>query len=458
MVEGHSVHRVATFHRQRLVGKQFRATSPNGRFSDGARSIDGKFFARIEAVGKNLFAFFADTIDISENDDGVVVVHVHFGMAGNWSVYDQSNGEDAPEPSKTNRLRLTSIMQDDGIGGLVVDLAAMTVQYGHGTALYHEKRAKLGQDPLRDDADPETLWNKVRLSKKSIGSLIMDQSFFCGPGNIYRAEILFLAGIHPDTTGMHLTRHEFDCIWLYTVKLLKRGYETGSILTVDPGEARALGMPDLRRYIYNTAACPRCSSRIQSWSINNRTCYACLVCQPKQQNHDDSPSAVSNGKKAVAVAAAAIVSPDSKPHVPFRSRCAPEPVSKRIRDAGYQALTVAELQSELDKRGMDYSSSGRRKKRKKELVQLLEEQDASTITAAASTSTKTTKTKLVSSQQAAAEKARANESLAVEHVAELAPSQARRVRRRVATATSSAAVPQQDRRATNKKRRYAKRS
>ena len=81
MVEGHSVHRVAALHRQRLVGKTFRAKSPNGRFVQGAKAIDGKVFSRIEAVGKNLFAFFGKG---GGGDDDVVVVHVHFGMAGAW--------------------------------------------------------------------------------------------------------------------------------------------------------------------------------------------------------------------------------------------------------------------------------------------------------------------------------------------------------------------------------------
>ena len=399
MVEGHSVHRVATFHRQRLVGRQFRATSPNRRFTDGARAIDGKLFVRIEAVGKNLFAFFADAMDETEN---VVVVHVHFGMAGNWSVHEQGKGVVAPAPSETNRLRLISMDKDE----LVADLAAMTVQYGHGMTLYEEKRAKLGEDPLRDDANPESLWERVNKSKKCIGALLMDQSFFCGPGNIYRAEILFMAGIHPDTIGKHLSKDQFDCIWNHTVALLKRGYETGSILTVDPEEAATLGMPGLRRYIYNTAVCPRCDSRIQSWSINNRTSYACLVCQPRLKDADITEK----GDKTAAVAA---ITPDSKPHVPFLSHCAPEPLAKRIRDAGYRALTVAELHAELERRQISYSV---KKKRKSELVRLLEEEAMT----------------LISSEAAAAEKALANESLAIEHVAELAPSQARRVRTRAA--------------------------
>jgi hypothetical protein len=39
---------VAHAHRQLLVGRAFKATSPNGRFADGARAIDGKPLSRIE--------------------------------------------------------------------------------------------------------------------------------------------------------------------------------------------------------------------------------------------------------------------------------------------------------------------------------------------------------------------------------------------------------------------------
>ena len=35
---------------------------------------------------------------------------------------------------------------------------------------------------MRDDADATILFAKVSKSTKSIGLLLMDQSFFCGPG------------------------------------------------------------------------------------------------------------------------------------------------------------------------------------------------------------------------------------------------------------------------------------
>ena len=141
---------------------------------------DGKPFQRIEAVGKNLFAFFGSP------KGPLAVVHIHFGMAGVWAVFDSAR-EPVPPTTGTTRLCL-----EHGESGLVAHLSAMTVQLGD-EEFYLKKKAGLGQDPLREDADADLLFEKVSKSGKKIGELLMDQSFFCGPGNIYRAEILFKA-------------------------------------------------------------------------------------------------------------------------------------------------------------------------------------------------------------------------------------------------------------------------
>eukprot|EP01079_Euglenida_sp_SAG-EU17-18_P009179 gene9179-8267_t len=39
MVEGDGCHRVAAAHRKGLVGRKFKASSPNGRFTAGALAI-----------------------------------------------------------------------------------------------------------------------------------------------------------------------------------------------------------------------------------------------------------------------------------------------------------------------------------------------------------------------------------------------------------------------------------
>ena len=282
----------------------------------------------------------------------------------------------------------------------------------------------------------------------------MDQSYFTGPGNIYRAEILFKAGVHPDTPGCELTRYQFDTIWQHTVELLRRGFETGSILTVDPEEAVRLGNPDMRRYIYNTRHCPRCGSNIQTWQINKRTCYACPQCQPR---HHHSANAAAAATVTTPTAAVAAVTPEpssrqhQRDHVPFNSHCARESVETRLAETGPSRLTVTELKEQLTQRSILYPKNAK----KGLLVQLL-------TAACSSSSASTTKDtrKIASSEAAAVEKAQAQESLAVEHIAELAPAQARRARRLATTVSIDVSTPKKRKATTSlvtPKRRRSKR-
>ena len=208
----------------------------------------------------------------------------------------------------------------------------MTVTHGP-TSLYTNKKELLGEDPLRNDANPNKLYARVSQSKKSIGALIMDQSYFAGPGNIYRAEILFVAGVYPTVPGNLLDRDTFDKVWDASVKLLQRGYDTGSILTVDATIDPNVAARGERRYIYNRSTCARCGSKVSSWDMGGRTCYACEggVCQPKANKmvRDASTANASSNRVPVKFAALDLEdtvankkSIDVAQHVPFISHCA----------------------------------------------------------------------------------------------------------------------------------------
>ena len=97
---------------------------------------------------------------------------------------------------------------------------------------YQAKVAKVGQDPLREDADPDALWSRVHASKRSIGAQLMDQGLFAGVGNIYRAEALFRQELSPFIPGTQLDRAEFDAVWEDLVDLMDYGVEHGRIDTV----------------------------------------------------------------------------------------------------------------------------------------------------------------------------------------------------------------------------------
>jgi hypothetical protein len=307
----------------------------------------------------------------------------------------------------------------------------MTVAHGNYT-LYTSKKLTLGEDPLRPDANPDQLYNKVIKSKKSIGQLIMDQSYFAGPGNIYRAEILFLAGVYPTTLGINLDKVTFDKIWNVSVQLLRRGYDTGSILTVDAKIDPEVAAKGERRYIYNQSRCARCGGKVSSWDMSGRTCYACDGgCQPKQQLIDSEKKSNvvakvgSNGGVAMSQSTpkSSVKKKAHKQHVPFISHCAPVDINQRLKDHGPEQLTIAEIRSIMEQMIDSETSLPPKSANKSSHVQalrtLLMEKSAAATTAASHLPPPT-----VSAEDAAREKAISGENRSVEHVAELSREQA----------------------------------
>lgn len=126
MVEGHQCHRVAAAHRKLLVGHAFKATSPNGRFSEGAEAINNRPLSKIEVHGKNLFYFFSKASTPSSKKLQTPpsvhdIVHVHFGMSGAFKTMSPPGAE----PTPTTRLRLESPKLN-----VIAHLSAMTVVHG----------------------------------------------------------------------------------------------------------------------------------------------------------------------------------------------------------------------------------------------------------------------------------------------------------------------------------------
>ncbi len=74
MPEGHSVHRIARQFERNFVGKTLRASSPQGRFAEGAAVLDGRAAVSVQAVGKQMFL----------ETEGAIWLRVHLGLYGAW--------------------------------------------------------------------------------------------------------------------------------------------------------------------------------------------------------------------------------------------------------------------------------------------------------------------------------------------------------------------------------------
>ena len=274
MPEGNTIHRLARQHNRDFAGRRVEALSPQGRFAREAERLDGSRFLRAEAYGKHLFHYWS----------GGLVVHIHLGMAG-W--FYRYRGR-APEPRPTVRLRLASApVTTDLIGPPACELIP---EFARRKLL-----ARLGPDPLREDFDPDRAWAFLsRRPKRSIGDALLDQRLLAGVGNIYRAEALFLAGIHPQRPSGSLTPAQWESLWRTVRRLMRRGVGQAEIRTVmdrepaHPMSGRGAGEAF---YVYQQEICRRCASPVVEFPQSGRRMFACPRCQPRGKSASSSAAA-----------------------------------------------------------------------------------------------------------------------------------------------------------------------
>ncbi len=271
MPEGHTLHRLAGELRELFGGRVVAVSSPQGRFADAAALLDRTRLVDAQAWGKHLFVEF----------DGGHFVHVHLGLIGTFTL---ARGE-APGPVGQVRLRLVAAGERPAYGDLrgAVTCALVTAEQRQAVL------ARLGPDPLRDDADPGRAWARISRSKKPVGALLMDQAVMGGVGNVYRAEVLFRHRLHPLRPGNTLRRGQFEAIWADLVELMQEGVRTGRIDTVRPEHTpEAMGRPPRRDdhggevYVYrrHEQACHVCGSRVRTAELEGRNLFWCPRCQP----------------------------------------------------------------------------------------------------------------------------------------------------------------------------------
>ena len=263
MPEGHTIHRIARDHHKWFAGQKLIATSPQGRFEDEAKRINGKTLRAVTAHGKHLFYHW----------DRNLIGHIHLGLYGKFRVHKNP----APEPRGAVRVRMIGQAKSFDLNGPNCCEIINTKQHD-------QLRLRLGDDPLRDYASAENVWQKFQKSRSTIGSLLLNQSVIAGVGNVYRAEILFLLGIHPESQGNELDRDTFDEMWKLTVKLLQVGMKHNRIITAgfdNAGKVPKRLKASERLNIYKRSRCPSCNSPVKTWELANRKMYACPKCQKR---------------------------------------------------------------------------------------------------------------------------------------------------------------------------------
>ncbi len=291
MPEGHTVHRVAALFRDVFVGHTITASSPQGRFAEGASLIDGQALQDAWAVGKQFFAAIGPDW----------ILRVHLGIYGAWSIHGVADAQTLgaprkalreeglrsisaesfpPEPVGQVRLRL---MTNEALADLRGPTACELLSPDEAA----EIMASLGPDPLvgKQAANRQRFVQLMSTTAQPIGAALMNQKLVSGIGNVYRAEMLFRHRLDPYQPAKQLGAELLGELWDDWTVLLRKGVKTGVMVTRDDltpaGARKALRDRRLRHYVYKRDGqpCLVCGHDVVMAEMLSRKLYYCPQCQ-----------------------------------------------------------------------------------------------------------------------------------------------------------------------------------
>lgn len=146
--------------------------------------------------------------------------------------------------------------------------------------------AQLGVEPFADDFNIPYLRQRSRTKKQPVKNFLMDSRIVAGIGNIYANEILFAAGIHPQTPVTLLTTGEWKKIVASTHRILEKAIqEGGSTISDFLGSSGNPGYFQFHFNVYKRAGelCKHCRHRIEKMALAGRATYFCPHCQHMKQ-------------------------------------------------------------------------------------------------------------------------------------------------------------------------------
>lgn len=209
-----------------------------------------------------------------EFDDGVLLIHL--GMSGSLRALSQPF-----PPEKHDHIDL---VLDNGMRLRYRDPRRFGAWlWAEGDGCSHPLLAGLGPEPLSAEFSVQSLARCCKGRTSAIKLLIMDNHNVVGVGNIYAAESLFRAGIHPLRPAGSLSEREtgalVDAIKAVLSEAITAG---GSTLRdyVDTDGKAGYFMLNCFAYGREGLPCRVCGTDMQQIRLGQRASCFCPKCQP----------------------------------------------------------------------------------------------------------------------------------------------------------------------------------
>ena len=147
-----------------------------------------------------------------------------------------------------------------------------------------EFQQHLGHDILDDKFTPIYLYNQLQRSSRPVKSVLLDQNFFAGIGNIYANDALFLSNIHPSTPSNKIQRTSVLALHKSLLLIMRQSILAGGSTIKDKKYVRPDGSFGNNQFffrVYQRAGepCLKCKTKIQRIVIGGRGTFLCPKCQ-----------------------------------------------------------------------------------------------------------------------------------------------------------------------------------
>jgi len=262
-----------------LIGKtisKLEIITPKSFFGD-SNFVEGQKIIGTSRLGKQL----------SLNLENGLIILFHLKMTGQVIFGDSVFGHPTPKedktslPNKSTRLFFTF---SDGSKLFFNDQRKFGwVKVLTKTELI-EFQKNLGVDILSPAFTPKHLYNQLQYTSRPIKTVLLDQSFFAGVGNIYANDALFLAKIHPFSASNKISLKTVTLLHHFLVQIMIESIKAGGSTAKDNKYIHpdgSLGQHQFSFQVYQRAGepCLVCQTPIKRIKIGGRGTFYCPNCQ-----------------------------------------------------------------------------------------------------------------------------------------------------------------------------------
>ena len=199
---------------------------------------------------------------------------IHLMMSGHLSILRSS------EPC--DRHTHTRLLLDDGRELRFRDVRKLGRAYL--VADPAEVLGHLGPEPLGEEFTLHRFRDLIARRRGRLKSLLINQRFLAGLGNIYADETLFAARLHPLRAADALSDQEIECLYQSIRRVLSCAVADQGTTLDDAAYRRPDGRAgnyqnQLRVYGREEELCPLCGTSIQRIVVGGRGTHFCPHCQ-----------------------------------------------------------------------------------------------------------------------------------------------------------------------------------